>query len=425
MAKTDRILKTFLAALAFAAAAMASYRYLSPENLFPLGVSDLDLRINEIKCSSTRVNPFDVWSGKVVHENFCGYPRPDLPSPPAGGDSRKRRVHAYPPWHTALFWFYNFLPDYTVRYLMAFCYGAAFMGIVAYVAACFKRHLAPGGGNLPFAWGAFALLQVPVVFLSIGNLNYPVLIAGIMALMMLALEKNHNVLAGVCWALAMVKPQIALLFFWPLLFSRRYVAILVAAGICIAATLFPAWLYGQSPVELVLQIPEIGRPYLAEFATLPHRIAMAVFGSEAGSAVLSCAVFVFCGALSWLFRRQKEWCFRFAPAALCMPVFTYMLHYDVICMWPLGVFLILAALGNGEAPECSLRRRRVLFFALAAIVAVLFAHSAWMIANRHGWPVRGGGAFYAVFWMLVCVMFATASQGVFLAVRRRAVDSAL
>ena len=43
-------------------------------------------------------------------------------------------------------------------------------------------------------------------------------------------------LAGVCWALMMIKPQMAVLLVWPLLFSRLFGAVDALANAIFAAT---------------------------------------------------------------------------------------------------------------------------------------------------------------------------------------------
>ena len=66
------------------------------------------------------------------------------------------------------------------------------------------------------------------------------------------------------WELAVTRA----LFFFPLLFGRKYKVILLAGAICFVATLWPAWVYRTSPFELILQVPKIAA-YYSELEKVP------------------------------------------------------------------------------------------------------------------------------------------------------------
>ena len=69
---------------------------------------DLRLRRNEIRCAHQGVNSFRIWTRETTLSGFTPITRPDMENlPRAPGDAV---VHAYPPWHTAMFYFYGWLP---------------------------------------------------------------------------------------------------------------------------------------------------------------------------------------------------------------------------------------------------------------------------------------------------------------------------
>ena len=83
---------------------------------------DLRLRRNEIRCAHQGVNSFRVWSREVVLPGFTPWRRPDKPKVERANES-DATVHAYPPWHTAFFWFYGWLPWVLCVSLMSVAFG--------------------------------------------------------------------------------------------------------------------------------------------------------------------------------------------------------------------------------------------------------------------------------------------------------------
>ena len=83
---------------------------------------DLQLRRNEIRCAHQGVNSFRVWTREVVVPGFTPYGRPDMEKVERANES-DATVHAYPPWHTAFFWFYGWLPWVLCVSLMSVAFG--------------------------------------------------------------------------------------------------------------------------------------------------------------------------------------------------------------------------------------------------------------------------------------------------------------
>ena len=67
---------------------------------------DLSLRHNEVCCAHQGVNSFRIWNHEATLPGFYPYPSDKPTLPHAETDVP---VHAYPPWHTAMFYFYGWM----------------------------------------------------------------------------------------------------------------------------------------------------------------------------------------------------------------------------------------------------------------------------------------------------------------------------
>ena len=121
----------------------------------------------------------------------------------------------------------------------------------------------PQTDALDYATSIFFLLTMFLDPLSglVNSMNYGLVILGWTLLLYFALDSNHNILAGVIYSFIMIKPQIGILLFFPLLFNRKYKTIAFAVAICLIETCFTSCMLHKSPVELILQIPKIGAPF--------------------------------------------------------------------------------------------------------------------------------------------------------------------
>ena len=88
------------------------------------------------------------------------------------------------------------------------------------------------------------------------------------------------------------------------------------------ATLWPAAVYRESPLALILQIPEIGKPYLHVTAgTIPN--AICALAGEGGVLAWGALCVLACAALSFLTQSAPCWLLRCVPALIVFPVWTY------------------------------------------------------------------------------------------------------
>ena len=335
---------------------------------------DIDTRYNEVSCSHEGVNPFSVWNQEVVHERYQGLERPDKPEERSPG---KAKVHAYPPWHTTFFWWYPWLPRGLV------CWGMFVFNIIAFLAvgAYFAKRLPLESPWDKALFGLCGILPCAYVWGShLATGNYPILVLVLFLLMIALLRRGHDMAAGLCWALMMTKPQMSALAFWPLLLAGKFKTIATAVAVVGAATLVPALVYGESPVELVAQIPRIGAPYMRNGVSSGLVAAFGLSGLasyEKFQLVVAFVGFLACGALSIVFARSRSWIVRFVPVMLIMPVWTYALPQD-------RTFLVCLSFTLGLVGYCYAERRwgrqkakPALYTAMAAETVVVTAFPAF------------------------------------------------
>ena len=328
---------------------------------------DMDLRRNEILCAHQGVNAFRIWSHEITLPGFVPWNRPDMEQVEYSENDAK--VHAYPPWHTTMFWFYGWLSRDVCLGVMSIIFGMClcFIGYegVELAKERFKdyRYIA-----------AFSLILITgSAVMCYYCLNYGVLILAMFLLMNKALKHNHDILAGLAWAVMMIKPQVGFLFVWPLFWQKRYLTIVTAAVVCLAATVGTSILVHESVIDLILQVPEIGRPYiLTKIQT--------TFGSSA-IAVISASFFVFVGFSTWLLRKNHDFLVSCVPAVLTIPLWSYTnnIGYDWVIFLPAYILLI------GRMSE--MRRFDVLsWVSLLFCFAMIFMPGYLLYIARHFFP---------------------------------------
>ncbi len=324
---------------------------------------DFDLRYNEICCSHTGVNPFDVWAQKVEVDDYRGHCRPDRPGLKVT-DMEKKMVHAYPPWHTTFFWFYGWLSPLVAKLFFVCLNLVVVIGGSIFV----WRQLPRQEALFVLAFAAVCVANSFADGILVGN--YGVAVTGAILLLVWSLRKNLDVMSGLCWAFIMIKPHIGVLFFWPLLFQKRYSVIGIAILTCVLATLLPSAVYGESPVNLILQIPEIGRPYIDVSWSSTFGLLVRWFG-DVVFFIVPLFFFILCGIWSFLVRRSESWIIRFSPALLLFPHWTYSQRHDWVIQVILYAFIAFAYIqAKNITFKCVLRVYLVLAVAWVVFLSV-------------------------------------------------------
>ncbi len=311
-----------------AVASISFYRHARSAGSF----NDLKLRYHEVCCSHTGVNPFHIWNQTIMSDKYKGIPHPDYKYDES---PNKFEVHAYPAWHTTFFWFYGFISENVCVVLMSTFQIFVFIGGFIY----FRRFFS-STSSVFFCLGVLLFLFIYPFLISLHQGNYGGLLLLLSIMFYESLKRKHEIVAGIIWGVMMIKPQVALLLFLPLLFSRKYLTISVAVIICICATLIQSFVYKESPIDLILQIPEIGRPYVGNNAGVISLALNKCFGVN-GVFVGMCVGFLICAILSYRLRNQSSWFIRLFPAFALFPLWTYSYAYDLPAQWM--VFVVMSA----------------------------------------------------------------------------------
>ena len=291
---------------------------------------DMTYRRNEILCAHTGVDPFDIFERKIESEEFCGIRRPDMPRIPKNG---RKEVHTYPATHMALFWWYGYFP-------MSVC--AAIMNAVNLCALVWAFLWASKHYRKP---GKFQLVQDILIILCLmlypfgcicETLNYGLLLLGASLLIYTLLQAKHDILAGVVYSFIMIKPQIGIVLLLPLFFGKWYKTIAVAGVICIAETLFVAWKLDKSPIELILQIPQMGASFYKGVFTNAAVMFLGPFGQYLVMGTFLSIAVVGC----FLVRNAEDIWVRFLPALAIIPFWTYSSCHDWLILLPCFIFML-------------------------------------------------------------------------------------
>jgi len=291
---------------------------------------DLRTRYGESLCAHHGVNSFRIWNREITLPGFAPMGRRDMPA--VARKDGDRIVHAYPPWHVAFFYFYGWMPEVICVGLMAMLFGLCLYFVVQETSGIARK-----SGLDHFLVTAIALSAIAYHATScFFTLNYGILILTSCLLMNKALERNHPLLAGAAWAVMMIKPQVGLLFFWPLFWRRRYNTIATAVAICLGATCATSLLVHESVFDLIAQVTEIGKPYGRH--PIVDMVLIPLFGSCADKLWMG-MFFLLVGVVTFLLRR-RDFLTMCVPVVVAIPVWTYSQGHDrvILLIW----FLALA-----------------------------------------------------------------------------------
>lgn len=357
--------------------------------------TDLQMRRNEIVCAHQGVNSFRIWNREITVPGFVPWHRPDKER--IEGKEGDGRVHAYPPWHTTLFWFYGWMTKDRCIAVMSLVFGICLCFIVHECFRLAKERFKP-----------YVLVSTLALLLIAHNvtscffmLNYGVLILAAFFLMKRALERNHNVLAGVAWAIMMIKPQEGLLFFWPLFWGKRYVTIVTAVTICLVATFATSLAVHESVIDLILQVPEIGRPYGS--GIVMSRIVRPLIG-ESPFILLPAFFFAFVGFATWALRKSDDFLVRCAPVFFSVPLWTYSAGAASVNLLPVFILIVGRALTLRKLDTLTL-------LGCFYFLSMVCMHGFYLPVALGLYGTAGNGWIYVLF-VYVCyvLLFAMAVQ---------------
>ena len=334
------------------------------------GHYDFNLRMNELVCVRQGINPYAVWHGDVELKPF--YANTHKGPIPEGCT---KQVNAYAPWTYVYMLPISLLPEGTewpiYCLLMALCMVG--VGVLAV-----RGDTSSAGWTLATTTPLLVIAYPLFANCSVGNFGVFVLFGAV--LMAWALNRGLGWLAGLGWALAMVKPQLGLLFAIPLLLRGRFATCVVAGTICLAATVAMSVVLKTPITDLLLQGPAANTEFFQGCGTWP-KFLCGTFNGEHDILIGMGVGAIVCLALTWAVRKERDWFMFLMPAAICGCSWTYASNYCQAMGWFLAFVLVRELVRNP--------RSKFLWIMLGLSAFVL---SRWFLA-WHGLCAFAGWRF--------------------------------
>lgn len=302
---------------------------------------DYMLRMTEIDCLLRGANPYDVWHGDLVLKPFVphfGKPREAV----EGKAGFTELINAYAPWEYIMMMPFALMPR-TISWILYFTLMLASLGALFAVGRSFAMRFAGAERDASAVVGSVALLLAGLPIYQnfhAGNLAVPVLLSA--ALMAVCLNNGWDKLAGVCWAFAMLKPNLGLAFAIPLLMRRKFTVCVVAASLCFVLTVVSSFICGASPFDMILQTPAANAFAFMGCGTIPYFLCpyfpgdLDIFAGVAVGAVV--CLFMTRSLLRAGFR---DWVVLAMPAAVVGAAWSYSQCYCFAMNW--FFFVVIAA----------------------------------------------------------------------------------
>jgi len=263
------------------------------------------------------------------------------------------------------------------------------LGLIGWVG----QRLLRGAGA---AAGVLGVLAGPAIS---GNSNalaqgqFSLICMGLITAQWLLLARQRRIPAGLCWALAMIKPQIALPFALPFLRARRLRGLVVGVALLIALSAMAFWHTGVTPLDyLKIWTQPQSMDFIRGGSQSTAGDVADIFGlSSAASQLLVAGLIAAAVSLRWWRRRQQpdDPLQTAAVCAAASAVGFYHLNYDNILLFPALLMTLRLAITR-QNPQWRL-------------LAVAMALSLWTpqrIIDR----VPLGGQAQLLLWLLVGVV---------------------
>jgi len=268
-------------------------------------------------------------------------------------------VHFYPPWEYPLMAPFAVFSKHVAQYIYLTIGVLCAVLLVAWsVIAGLRLRGRLGDG---FVCGAIAVMPAYYIVYCLNYLNFGVMIAFAAVCLVCCLDRRRHVLAGVCWALMMVKPQIAALFAIPLLVGRRHKVIAVATVTCLLLATISAVVCDRSPLSMIAAVAQCHELFPKSYLLGPVAAEWLQGFSPSLPLWVNVAIgTVACLVLSWKFRGFDSWMMRLLPALMLCWQWSVSRFYDqsvllvtfvLLALWLIGsydcqwrVWLILGAL---------------------------------------------------------------------------------
>jgi hypothetical protein len=265
------------------------------------------------------------------------------------------------------------------------------LGLIGWVG----QRLLRGAGTAAGVLGALAGAAISGNSNALAQGQFSLICMGLITCQWLLLARQRRIPAGLCWALAMLKPQIALPFALPFLRARRLRGLVVGVGLLVALGAVAFWHTGVTPLDY-LQVWT--RPQSMDFIRGGSQSAAGdladSFGLNAAASQLLVAGLTTAAVSLWWWCRRRQPDDPLQTAAVCAAasaVGFYHLNYDNILLFP----ALLMAL------RLAITRQRPLW----RLLAVAMALSLWT-PQRIIERVPLGGQAQLLLWLVVGVVLA-------------------
>ncbi|MCL1910308.1 MAG: DUF2029 domain-containing protein [Kiritimatiellaeota bacterium] len=300
-------------------------------------------------------DPFKVWNGEIIVDGFkpLGVER-SLPGRLSGSVYAKHLdktgtspsghdVHAYPPWQYSLILPFAYLPKkhacavFTVFTLALFCLCVNFM----------PKMISTDNKYKYVAAMISVLTVLPVLLMSVSFYGqWSIFTLAAIFGMIFHLEREHDFFAGFCWAMAMVKPHFAVLFFIPLAMSCKWKTIATAVFICVLLSIPPAIMCKTSPVDMVFQIFSAGSLIIRGNGFVPWPLFTVLRENIPGNFLTKTVAYfgllaglILCAWIS-LRLKNKTWMLRISAVTVISLAWTH-IHISDLILYALPVLVIL------------------------------------------------------------------------------------
>ena len=265
------------------------------------------------------------------------------------------------------------------------------LGLIGWVG----QRLLRGAGAAAGVLGALAGAAISGNSNALAHGQFSLVCMGLITTQWLLLARQRRIPAGLCWALAMIKPQIALPFALPFLRKRWLRGLVVGVSLLVALSAVAFWHTGVTPLDY-LQL--LTRPQSMDFIRGGSQSAAGDladnFGLSAAASQLLVAGLTAAAVGLWWWCRRHQSDDPLQTAAVCAAasaVGFYHFNYDNIMLFPaLLMTLRLAITRLGTQWR---------------LLAVAMAMSLWTpqrIIDR----VLLGGQAQLLLWLLVGVVLA-------------------
>lgn len=277
---------------------------------------------------------------------YCWFREGTYPSPwlePQVGP-RPQRYSVYPPYAFPMFAVLFEPGGMTQGRLMTQVLSLASLVVISRYGS---RALA-GFGPAVSSLGAVAGLAIAGNLAAIKSGQLSIICMGLVVLQMESLADGRRMVAGLCWALAMVKPQIGLPFAALLVLRRDGVALAVGTLALTLLTMFTCWWTGVTPEALADHwLRDMSLRFGSQgFAFTSHTLARALNVSDRlVLAVSTISLTVVVAVLAARLRSVGE-AAMLPVAAVCSALgmfLCYHRHYDNVMLFPAVLLAIATA----------------------------------------------------------------------------------